>query len=842
MFSKRKKEIEAINERLNQLEDRTRTLPLIERIEGHLDQLVGKVMTLPETTAPQEATEQKEEEVVLSEEKKIRAAYALNLCTVSVSQIVDYNDLYILEQEYDGILNNLNLENIPHDDVLLDILKRLLDTITFFRIQEGDKRFIEEEYNRKTRSAIWSAVPRLSVILTTGNPLAMVGALVSQVGIGYMNYRKEKAKINLEHEKELWQLQRSAIEQINALRRELFATAWKLADRYEFKDSYRLTERQISQYNQILMDPDPFRRYERLKNISGAFSAYPNFHFYIGDAANDIANEKNRPQYIKDYYKKMAIGHLREFNDLTSKPLLRIDPINAAGCLELAGLLDPVKDKEEIKSCLITAAEKAGNALDVIQLCALGFLRINKTNEAERYLRMLSVEGYNVNVNATLLSMLYYHDFTSTEDANLRTDIHSRHETLSWIAPSAVLLPLPEANTDEAKKAVKESFLKEKADVLAEASYELIDKLVLKYATEFNRSFLNPHPGADLPDEYFRNSEEWLDDLKSIFGRGAKKKAFLSRLAFGEQDYFEGILERVNKLDRTLQELPFFEDLETHILAKIPDSPFASSKDGQIKTDLEIIDEKLLDVRNKTRETESLINEGKYDQVSLKDILDTSLFKILTSGYDFVVAAKARMYLDKQMAKERAVDMFNHYENTLVTICDKEHIEISFGKKTISISKVIDATFYRRIGASLFDDKAIRVKKCIKDWFDSLDEKKKNKIRLYESGTEEFAERWSSIRKSGMKIEPPFSVNSLHAIMLRLDNGNPTDSELYLTTDALYYRKSMGFWKKDILASIPYTDFEKNDLFIPDEYDEINANELIKDIARILESKVDPLH
>ena len=31
-------------------------------------------------------------------EEKLRAAYALNMCTVSVSQIVDYNDAYILEQ------------------------------------------------------------------------------------------------------------------------------------------------------------------------------------------------------------------------------------------------------------------------------------------------------------------------------------------------------------------------------------------------------------------------------------------------------------------------------------------------------------------------------------------------------------------------------------------------------------------------------------------------------------------------------------------------------------------------------------------------------------------------
>ena len=65
---------------------------------------------------------------------EIKAAYALNYCTVSVSQIIDYKDINILEQEYEAILNNLNLEIIPKDEALLNILKQLLDTITFFRM------------------------------------------------------------------------------------------------------------------------------------------------------------------------------------------------------------------------------------------------------------------------------------------------------------------------------------------------------------------------------------------------------------------------------------------------------------------------------------------------------------------------------------------------------------------------------------------------------------------------------------------------------------------------------------------------------------------------------------
>lgn len=71
--------------------------------------------------------------------QKIKAAYALNMCTVSVSQIVDYNDEYILEQEYEAILNNLNLEQMPKDEALLDILVRLLNVTWIWKCyKHGD--------------------------------------------------------------------------------------------------------------------------------------------------------------------------------------------------------------------------------------------------------------------------------------------------------------------------------------------------------------------------------------------------------------------------------------------------------------------------------------------------------------------------------------------------------------------------------------------------------------------------------------------------------------------------------------------------------------------------------
>ena len=70
-------------------------------------------------------------------------------------------------------------------------------------------------------------------------------------------------------------MQRSAIEQFHGLRRELFTAAWRLADKYKFPDEWRLTENQVEQYNEILLDTNPYRRLERLEELQDGSDTIP---------------------------------------------------------------------------------------------------------------------------------------------------------------------------------------------------------------------------------------------------------------------------------------------------------------------------------------------------------------------------------------------------------------------------------------------------------------------------------------------------------------------------------------------------------------------------------------
>lgn len=391
-------------------------------------------------------------------EEQLRAAYALNLCTVSVSQIIAYNDIGVLEQEYENILNNLNLERIPKDDALREVYNQILDTIKLCRISEGDKKQIDLVYQHKVKNAVWSAVPRLGMIFATHDLAAMALTLASQVGIGYMNYRRNKADYQMGREQEYWQLERNKLEMFGQLEGELFNTAWNLAEAYDYPDEYRLTSEQLTEYNKALMEDNPISRYGKLDGMSAQFAAYPHFWYQMGSTANSIYHDSNMPDEIKNKYKNAAIHCFEQYRKLNKYNLLRHDAISAAWALEYVELLDldhSEEDRKKAVELLQEAENHAGNKnKDVLELCACAYLKLGNLNEAARLLRKLVNWGYNAEVNVQILSAIYLHIInpnnpTSTDNNRLKAS--EEYSELRFVTQPQYILPKPSTEEEWAK-------------------------------------------------------------------------------------------------------------------------------------------------------------------------------------------------------------------------------------------------------------------------------------------------------------------------------------------------------------------------------------------------------
>lgn len=355
------------------------------------------------------------------------AVVALNLCMVSLSQIVDYNDINILKMEYEAILNNLNLEYFPKDETLFEALKAILDTCQFFMLQEKDKELLKKKQALKLKAGL-SNINFFGVI-STGNPYVAAASLAMMIGVAAVNYKTQKARAEYENEAEEWALEKSALEQLHRLRGALFATAWRLADTYGYKDEWRLSEKQIRLYDEILADPDPYSRFWRLETIQDKFKAYPLFFYYLAHSAIESVEERSpnnnyqeKQDFKRSMYKK-AKAALLEFDKLYSQaPLLREDLIAASAYLDLAVIqLEEGKTKDALKS-VENAQKYAGFDLAILQNCVFQYLRMITDNDlkknkdfdriaaeenAVKCLKILVANDYNLDVNSKILSSIY---------------------------------------------------------------------------------------------------------------------------------------------------------------------------------------------------------------------------------------------------------------------------------------------------------------------------------------------------------------------------------------------------------------------------------------------------
>lgn len=434
-------------------------------------------------------------------EDKKRVAYALNLCSVSISQIIDSKDIVVLKQERETILCNLNLQNFVKHPALLEILRQILDTITYLEIQAGDLKLVEKEYQNKLKNAIWSAIPNPTLLLSEGNLATLAISVAVQLGTGYMNYRRARSEYADKNQRDEWELKRHEIEQLEGLRAQLFETAWRLSADYDFDDEYRLTQKQLSRYSEALLEPDALKRYERLDVMSQKFSAFPPFWYYLGNAAMEV--------YRKDTYRNCSFAAeykekaIQAYNQFHSKNMdfLREDVIAASCCLEHLSLLAP--HDVFVEKLLQQAMCYAGDNYDILQQCLLVNLQLKRIDEIITPLREMVANNYNVALNGRLLSKIYIIRANRMEYEKL-CKITDENNILPWSDDSSKSEKL---QIDTLKSRIAEEYI--------EMAQQIIFSLREHTKVSYNSMYKRFKGISAVLSDYCQNSSELKADLRS---------------------------------------------------------------------------------------------------------------------------------------------------------------------------------------------------------------------------------------------------------------------------------------------------------------------------------------
>lgn len=687
-----------------------------------------------------------------SETEKRQAAYALNMCTVSVSQIVDYNDVYIMEQEYEAILNNLNLKKMPKDEALLRILSEIMNIITFFKIQDIRKKQIEKKYNNRIKNAIWSAVPSLSVVVS-GNPAAIALALVTQIGSGYMNYRKEKSSAGLDKEDAEIELEITAIEQLNSLKRELFTTAWRLADKYDFEDEWRLTERQIKQYNEILIDCDDLRKYERLDSIKENFSAYPPFWYFIGNAANNIAKNGtlDLSTDTRQKFKRIALEHFETYEEISANSILRQDQLNSSCALEHAELLleSPDYDRNQVIGLIRKATKMSGNALDVLQVCAIAYMKIGEIDEASKLLKVLVNEDYNKTVNAQLLSGIY-----------VREKKYVDYDILGTRVAPQYLYPMPAQDDDES--ILELQFENQQKMVLKGKYKKVLERTIDKYSTNLYKEISVFDTENEYESEFFDNSKRAkrlrVTSIKKIYMDESKKNHYL---------------ERLTTVNLPIEYVNIFDDMFRKLFEIVPFSDPVLQGEVIDKTNTAI-----LTYRDAINYIQNSMKDKTFTVKDYERIQRVGIYHFVKDSFNVLYQQICHKIDNSEMNDLLAL------EGELMTYCDKVGVqmpEISIGGGEYSDDDFGETTVL--FDVSLFGGKAVAAKRdtdylnsmldFIKDKMTGVKENDEIKV-MYKSSAD--FERYFN----DAVFEKYYSLKP-NTLMVIKDNGKAKTDLLYTT-------------------------------------------------------------
>ena len=331
-----------------------------------------------------------------SEEKydPIQTALALNYAQMSICRIVTYNDRVVLDQEYDNIINNINLKKIK-DEEIMNLLQSLMDSLTESKLVAGDKEWLVKDYEKKVEKAVYDSFSNGAGLAAGAATAALTGNFagaannLTQVGMQYFNYQKMLEDQKDQLEKSKWELEKETIEFLNYQRKKMLRTSWELIQRYDLPDEWRLTEKQINDYIEILKDDQIDRKLRKLKRIESEFQAYPPYWYYYGKTAQ----ENSKPEMALKFYNKY---------EEVRKGIFRSDPFFSSACMNRIALLDYDKDKDEILRNLEIITEQSKDDNNLTMFCALSYMRCNEYEKAKKLFQKNIDEEFQVSLNKRL--------------------------------------------------------------------------------------------------------------------------------------------------------------------------------------------------------------------------------------------------------------------------------------------------------------------------------------------------------------------------------------------------------------------------------------------------------
>lgn len=553
---------------------------------------------------------------IVDDEQARNAAMTLNYLHGSLNKIVMYNDKIVLEEEYSNIINNLNLTVIK-DEELVNVITSLMNTLTKFRLSEMDRDKFKQEYAQKLESAMTGAL--VGLVNTNGiNPIKVSLDLALNIGNSYYKYNQAQKSLKNDLKNSTYILEKSAIKDLNKIRKDFILTYWEIMKRYNMPDKWRISEKQFTRLINVLKDTDNEKKYRQLLRMREELSVLPMFWNELSLVCRQLNKQEEELKYI-DIYESLNDSLLRE-NNMYSLLLA-----NKASYLHID------KDKEEIQNLLEKIYTVDPLNANRKLFMAMKYIQLKNYNKADELLTQNIDDDFLVQTS-NLLKVHIYMDTNKTDEFEstiidlLQNQNLSASEYLYYIGKRPTVLLLKEIKKEIQNidiKLNKNTYGKENLEVKISKKWVINDiedtEFNLKI-DEGNFKFYELNVEDKVIEYVFKN----VIDLSDLIEKKEKLISFkfnhkkvpielVYKMAIHDEKKVESVIEKDTEKNKSNSYLDNFTKKitktieDTEIVDKIKDSEvtdYAESVYGSLKNAKNIIsaDVEFIPIKILTRE------------------------------------------------------------------------------------------------------------------------------------------------------------------------------------------------------------------------------------------------
>lgn len=320
----------------------------------------------------QAAEKQVEKEMVIAQ---------MNSCVNTLTNIINSKSMTVLEHETDQLLNNLTIEQIVGLYEIADFREELIDAIGKLGITEEERSLLKRINSINQDNLKWqafsSALSNTMMITGGGNSSLQAGfqALVT-VARTAVEFKVVENEQQIEELQAMWELRKSDLNTFVSLRKQALSIIFSLYQKYNLKESDRLTEQTSQLFQKIISDSDPQRMVRLLDDNFNKFGHIADYYYYLGMGYIDMNNIPKAMSAFANYerlYSQAPIYRINEKSGLIS-------------LVKLAYLtnLSNVEIEKELNNALINLPN---NTMAYIQCATVYDKVLNNPNKALSILR-----------------------------------------------------------------------------------------------------------------------------------------------------------------------------------------------------------------------------------------------------------------------------------------------------------------------------------------------------------------------------------------------------------------------------------------------------------------------